>query len=71
MKNFEERLEDKLNKLPYEKHVDDGQYNDGVLSGFELGARWAYKDFERIERELRYDLKECWDQIAEMAQMID
>jgi hypothetical protein len=35
-------LEDELNKLPYTKHLDDGQYNDGVLVGYELGATWGY-----------------------------
>jgi hypothetical protein len=35
-------LEDELNKLPYTKHLDDGQYNDGQLVGFELGATWGY-----------------------------
>ena len=35
-------LEDELNKLPYTKHLDDGQYNDGQLAGFEFGANWGY-----------------------------
>ena len=35
-------LGDELNKLPYTKHLDDGQYNDGVLVGYELGATWGY-----------------------------
>jgi hypothetical protein len=38
---FEDAMEAEINKLPYTKHVDDGQYNDGQLAGFELGARWA------------------------------
>lgn len=37
---FEELLQNELDKLPFEKGLDDGQYNDGQLSGFELGARW-------------------------------
>jgi hypothetical protein len=41
--NFQELLYAEMNKLPYEKHVDDGQYNDGVQSGFELGATWTFK----------------------------
>ena len=41
MKNFEELLQKELDKLPYTKHLDDGQYNDGQLTGFESGARWA------------------------------
>lgn len=43
MKNFTHLLQKELEKLPYEKHVDDGQYNDGVLTGFEFGAIWAYE----------------------------
>lgn len=45
MKNFEELLQKELDKLPYTKHLDDGQYNDGQLAGFELGARWALSLF--------------------------
>lgn len=41
MENFEELLDQELDKLPYTKHLDDGQYNDGQLVGFELGSRWA------------------------------
>lgn len=40
MKNFEELLQKELDKLPYTKHLDDGQYNAGQIAGFELGARW-------------------------------
>lgn len=45
MKNFEELLQKELDKLPYTKHLDDGQYNDGQIAGFELGARWALSLF--------------------------
>ena len=45
MENFEELLQKELDKLPYTKHLDDGQYNDGKLAGFELGARWALSLF--------------------------
>lgn len=41
--DFEKEMEAEINKLPYIKHVDDGQYNDGQLAGFELGAEWARK----------------------------
>jgi hypothetical protein len=41
MKTFDEKLQAELDKLPFESGVDDGMYNDGVLDGFELGARWA------------------------------
>ena len=46
MKNFEELLQKELDKLPYTKHLDDGQYNDGQITGFELGARWALSLFD-------------------------
>jgi hypothetical protein len=39
---WNEGLEDVLNKLPYTKHLDDGQYNDGVITGFEAGAIWGH-----------------------------
>lgn len=39
---WEKGLEAELKKLPYTKHLDDGQYNDGQLVGFELGATWGY-----------------------------
>jgi hypothetical protein len=45
MINFEELLQAELDKLPYVKHLDDGQYNDGQMAGFELGARWALSLF--------------------------
>ena len=32
---WEVGLQDELNKLPYTKHPDDGQYNDGQLAGFQ------------------------------------
>jgi len=39
--NFEDLLQEQLDKCPYEKHVDDGMFNDGFVSGFESGARWC------------------------------
>lgn len=35
-------LEEKLNELPYSKHIDDGLYNDGQVYGFEQGAVWGF-----------------------------
>jgi len=49
MENFEELLQKELDKLPYTKHLDDGQYNDGQVTGFELGARWALSLFAVIK----------------------
>ena len=36
----DEEIEKECNKLPFEKHVDCGMYNDGQIDGFELGAIW-------------------------------
>lgn len=50
-------LEEELNKLPYTKHLDDGQYNDGRLTGFELGAKWGFdkakEKYQYTEEDLR------------------
>jgi hypothetical protein len=40
---FEQLLQVRLDELPYTKHLDDGQYNDGQVAGFEYGARWLYE----------------------------
>ena len=45
---FEMALQAELDKLPYERHVDDGMYNDGRQAGFELGARWALGFIETL-----------------------
>ena len=36
----DEDILEECNKLPFEKHVDCGMYNDGQIDGFELGAKW-------------------------------
>ena len=56
MKNFEELLQKELDKLPYTKHLDDGQYNDGKIAGFELGARWVLSLFA-VRRSFKIDYK--------------
>lgn len=53
--DFEQELDEQLNKLPYTKHLDDGQYNDGVLDGFELGARWCYERCLTDEKPIFFD----------------
>ena len=67
MKNFEEKLKGELDKLPYTKHLDDGQYNDGVISGFELGARWVSSlqsgEGEMDHSNLMSYIKKRWEQI--------
>lgn len=42
----EEDITKRINELPYTKHLDDGQYNDGVLTGFEMGTDWMRKQIE-------------------------
>ena len=36
----EEDYQKEYDKLPYTKHLDDGQFNDGVQSGFEMCWEW-------------------------------
>jgi len=36
----DEEIGKEMDKLPFSKHIDDGLFNDGQLSGFELGAQW-------------------------------
>ena len=36
----DEEIDAECRKLPYEKHLDDGRFNDGQITGFELGAYW-------------------------------
>lgn len=51
-KKFEELLDIEIEKLPYTKHLDDGQFNDGQQYGFELGARWLYKLLSNTENKI-------------------
>ena len=36
----DEKVEEFINTLPYTKHLDDGQYNDGVIDGAIIGIDW-------------------------------
>ena len=36
----DEEIELYLKSFPYTKHLDDGQYNDGVIIGAELAIEW-------------------------------
>lgn len=36
----EDEIEEYLKTFPYTKHLDDGQYNDGVIVGAELAIEW-------------------------------
>jgi len=33
-------IESRILRFPYTIHVDDGQYNDGVIYGFDMGCTW-------------------------------
>lgn len=39
----DQEVEEYLNSFPYTKHLDDGQYNDGVIYGAYLAIEW-FKD---------------------------
>ena len=65
--DLDELISAELEKLPYTKHLDDGQYNDGQLVGFELGAYWAFQkaleilgDKKFSEKELAEALTNSW-----------
>lgn len=45
----DEQIEAYLNSFPFTKHLDDGQYNDGVIVGAELGIEWLK---EQINKQL-------------------
>lgn len=36
----DQEIEQYLKSFPYTKHLDDGQYNDGVIVGAELAIQW-------------------------------
>ena len=54
--DLDELISVELEKLPYEKHVDDGQYNDGQLLGFELGAEWGFKKALEILGDKKFSI---------------
>jgi hypothetical protein len=57
---WEQGLGAELEKLPYTKHLDDGQYNDGQLVGFEFGATWGYNKAKEKYKYTEEDLRKCW-----------
>ena len=56
---WEQGLEAELKKLPYTKHLDDGQYNDGQLVGFEFGATWGYNKAKEKYKYTEEDLRKA------------
>jgi hypothetical protein len=57
---WDQGLAAELEKLPYTKHLDDGQYNDGQLAGFEFGATWGYNKAQEKYKYTEEDLRKCW-----------
>ncbi len=64
-------LEDELKKLPYTKHLDDGQYNDGQLAGFEGGAKWGYNQAKEKYKYTEEDMRKAWNAAYIDAMSID
>lgn len=56
---WDQGLAAELEKLPYTKHLDDGQYNDGQLAGFEFGATWGYNKAKEKYKFTEDDLREA------------
>jgi hypothetical protein len=46
----DEEIEKYIKSFPYTKHLDDGQYNDGVLVGAELGIEWVIDKIKNQQR---------------------
>lgn len=51
-------LEIELDKLPYTKHLDDGQYNDGQVAGFELGAEWGFNKAMELNKDKLFTIED-------------
>jgi hypothetical protein len=47
----DEKIEEYLNSFPYTKHLDDGQYNDGVIVGAELAIQWLLSKIQEGKNE--------------------
>lgn len=63
--DLDELISYELQKLPYQKHVDDGQYNDGQLSGFELGAEWGFQKAIELLGDKKFseeDMSKAWSE---------
>lgn len=54
-------LEQELTKLPFTKHLDDGQYNDGQITGFELGANWGFDKAKEKYKFTEEDMKRLYE----------
>ena len=47
----DEEVEKYLKIFPYTKHLDDGQYNDGVIVGAELAIEWMKEQIKNKVNE--------------------
>ena len=45
----DEEIDKFISSFPYTKHLDDGQFNDGVISGIEIGIEW-YKEQLKLKQ---------------------
>jgi len=60
-------LEKKLAELPYTKHLDDGQYNDGKVTGFEFGANWGFDKAKEKYKYTEEDIQRAFTHCAKYA----
>ena len=68
--DLDELVTSELNKLPYTKHLDDGQYNDGQIAGFELGAYWAFQKALEILGDKKFS-EEDLDKAFELGKYVE
>lgn len=58
-------LKERLDELPYTKHLDDGGYNDGQVVGFENGAEWGYNKAREKYKFTEEDMMEAMLKICD------
>jgi hypothetical protein len=44
--HFKRKLKIQLDKIEFISNMDDGEFWDGKLSGFEQGAQWVWDNFK-------------------------
>jgi len=49
----DEEIDEYMKSFPYTKHLDDGQYNDGVIVGAELAIEWMKN---KIKDQINYEI---------------
>ena len=65
----DDEIEKECNKLPFEKHVDCGMYNDGQIDGFELGAKWMKEQILGKE-DKTFKKKSQWTEVDNMTRRL-